>query len=94
MGRCTNRRWIDLGSNKECDSVGSELVEERREEIHGLELVDASDRDIVIVVERRYGETDETGDEADDLHPLAAVQLVVDQERGQVVAYELDSDVA
>lgn len=71
---------VDLSSDKEGDAVGAELVEEGREEIHGLEGVDAVDARVVIVVEGGHDEEDEVHEEANLHHPLAAVVLVVDEE--------------
>lgn len=73
-------RGVDLGRHEEGDGVGAELVEERGEEVHGLEGFDASDARVVLVVERGHDEEDEIEQEPDLHHHLAAVQLVVDQE--------------
>lgn len=48
---------------------------------------------IVFEVEGRDDEEDEIHQESDDLHPLAAIELVVDQERSKVVSAERDSNV-
>ncbi|KAI3477577.1 hypothetical protein L1887_60617 [Cichorium endivia] len=83
-----------LGGEEEGGGVGAELVEEGREEVDGLERLDARAGHGERVVERSADdEEDEIGDEAVGLHPLAAVLLVVDEERSHVVADERDDDV-
>jgi hypothetical protein len=77
----------------EGDSIGTELVEEGRDEVHGLELVDTLGAGVVSEVECWNGEADKASEETNDLHPLAAVEFVVDQERGEIVADEFDTDV-
>jgi len=86
-------RREDLGGGNESDTVGTKLVEERREEVHSHERVEARSLRVVFVVESRDDEEDEVAEETDDLHPLAAVELVVDHERGKVVAAESDTNV-
>lgn len=73
-------RGEDLSRDEEGDGVGAELVEEGREEVHGLEGVDALDVGVVVVVEGWDDEEDEVHEEANLLHPLASVVLVVDEE--------------
>jgi hypothetical protein len=82
-----------FNTRTEGDGIGTKLVEEGRNEVHGLELVDTLDAGIVIVVERWNGEANEASEETNDLHPLAAVEFVVDQERGEIVADEFDTNV-
>lgn len=82
-----------LGGHQEGDGVGAELVEEGGQVVHGLEGVDALGRGVVVELEGRDDKGQEAHEEADLLHVLAAVQLVVDQEGRQVVAGEGDQDV-
>ena len=51
----------DLGSDKESDTVGAELVEERGQEVHGLETVDVLRRREVVQGEPGVNEEDEVG---------------------------------
>src|SRR5690242_5468198 len=44
-------------------------------------------------VESRDNKEDEVGHETDDHHPLASVELVVNQERGKVISTEGDANV-
>ena len=83
----------DLGSDEESGAVGAELAEERRQEVHGLETAEAGTLGVVVVVESRDDEADEVAEETDHLHPFAAVCLVIDEERGQVVTDEFDADI-
>ena len=94
MGRCTYRRREHLCCDQEGDAIGAELTEERRNEIAGLECVDARWSRVVGVVECWNNEAEEVRDETDDLHPLAAVQFIVNQERGKVVSDKLDTNVS
>lgn len=84
----------DFGGDEEGDAVGAELVEEGREEVHGHEFVDVLRRGVVLVVEARHDEEDEAHHETDNLHLAATVQLVVDEERGEIVSDERDTDIA
>ena len=93
VGRCTYRCGKDLCCDQEGDAIGSELAEERGDEIHGLEFVNTSCSRVIAVVERRNNKAKEAADETDDLHPLAAVQFIVDQERGKVVSNKLDTNI-
>jgi hypothetical protein len=61
------------------------LVEERRQEVHGLESVDTVGGAVVLVVESRNNKQDEVHQEPNLLHPFPTVELVVDQERSEVV---------
>ena len=79
MGGGTDRGRVDFGRDEECDSIGAELVEEGREEIHGLEA-DEVNFGVVVVVEAWDDEEDEIHEEAKLLHVLTAVELVVDEE--------------
>lgn len=80
-------------SDQEGYGVGSELVEERRQEVHGLEGVDAGFRGVVFVPEGGNDEAKEACQETNLLHVLAAIQLVVDEERRQVVSGQRNNDV-
>ncbi len=51
------------------------------------------DAAVVLVVERWDDEHEEAHEEADLLHHLAAVKLVVDQERCQIVAAQTDAHI-
>ena len=93
VGGGTDWGWVDLGGDEEGHAVGAELVEERRQEVHGLEGVNAVDGRVVVVVEGGNDEEDEAEQEANLLHPLAAVELVINQEGGQVVAGKRAADV-
>lgn len=76
----TNRCGEHFSGDEEGDSVRTELVEERGEEVHGLEGVDTFDAGVVLVVEGWNDEQDEVHQESELLHPLATVVLVVDKE--------------
>jgi len=67
----TNGNWINLGGCDECNTVGTELVEEGGQEVHGLKGVDALDGFVVVVVERRDDEEDEVGGVIFDHPPRA-----------------------
>jgi hypothetical protein len=84
---------VTFGGHDEGDGVRAELVEEGGEEVHGLEGVDVLGGRVVLVVECGDHEEDEVHQEANLLHPLPAVELVVDQERGEVVSHQRDADV-
>lgn len=71
---------IDLGCNEEGNTVGTELVEEGREEVHCLELANVGFGGIVLKVESRNDEEDEDHSEANQLHLLSAVEFVIDKE--------------
>src|SRR5699024_49119 len=58
-----------------------------------LEAVDAGRASVVLVLECRDDKHEEAHEEANLLHHLAAVELVVDEDRGEVVAGERDGDV-
>ena len=88
----TDSGGVDLGGDDEGDTVRAELGEERRQEVHGLELV-RSLLSVVVVVESRNDEAEEVSKETDDHHPLATVELVVDHERSKVVSDESDEAV-
>lgn len=89
----TDGRGEDLGGDEEGDRIGSELVEERRQEIHGLEGGNTLDRGVVLVVEGGNDKQDEVHEESQLHHVLATEQLVVDEEAGAVVSCERDDDV-
>ncbi len=48
---------------------------------------------VIVVVEPRDDEAEEAPDETDDLHPFAAIEFVVNQERSKVISNKLDSNV-
>ena len=73
MSCSANRSRVDFGGNEEGNSVGTKLVEERGEEVHGLELFDMCRRCVVFVMEGRDDEEDEIHEEADHLHLFATV---------------------
>lgn len=83
----------DLSGDQEGDTVGTELVEERGQEVHGLEGVNVLDLSVVVVLEARNDEEDEAHHETDDLTPLATVELVVNGPHGTVVTGQLNTDV-
>ncbi|KAJ6260796.1 hypothetical protein Dda_5026 [Drechslerella dactyloides] len=93
MSRSADGRRVDFSGDKESNRVRAELVEERGHEIHCLEGMDVFPRCEVVKRERRNDEKDEIEHEADDLHPFSAVELVVDEERGKVVANQRNGDV-
>ncbi len=80
MSSGTNRCGEALGGDEEGDAVGTELVEEGREEVHCLEGPDMCRRGEVCVGEGGDDEEDEVESEADLHHVFAAVELVVDEE--------------
>ena len=71
---------IDLGCDEESDRIRAELIEERRKEIHSLERADVGGRGVVLEVEAGNNEKDEVHEEADHLHFLASIELVVNEE--------------
>lgn len=75
----TDRGREDFTSGKEGDGVRTELDKEGGQEVHGLEGVDAS-LAVVAEIESRDREEDEVHQEADVLHPLASVELIVNEE--------------
>lgn len=93
VGSGTDGGRENLTSDEEGDRVGTELVEERGDEVHGLESVDAGGANVVFVVEGRDDKHEEAHQESNLLHHLAAVHLVVDEERGEVVSAQRDNDV-
>lgn len=90
----TNGGRVDFSGGNESNGVWSELVEEGGKEVHGLESVGSLGTGVVFEVEGRDDEEDEVGNETDNHHPLASVELVVDEEGGHVVTNEGDTDVA
>lgn len=93
VGGGSHRSGEDFTSNQECHGIGSELVEERRQVVHGLEAVNTSFRGVVLIVEGRDDEAQEACQETDLLHVLATVQFVVDEERRQIVSGKRNNDV-
>jgi len=89
----TDGDGVHLGSDEEGGAVGAELLEERREEVEGLETRNVF-RGLELVEPDGTNEEDDTvTQEPDNLHPLATVELVVDEERGHVVTGERDTDI-
>lgn len=80
VGCSTNWCWIDLGSDEEGNGIGTKLVEEGRQEVHGLEGFDVSGLCVVFKMETGNDEKDKVHEEADHLHLLASVELVVNEE--------------
>ena len=80
MGCSTDGGWVDFGSNQESNGIGAELIEEGRQEVHGLEGLDVSGRCIVAEMESGDDEEDEVHEKADHLHLLASVELIVNEE--------------
>ena len=76
----TDGCWVDLGGDKEGDGVGTELVKEGGEKVHGLELLDVGVGGVILVLEGRNDEKDEVQKESNLLHILATIELVINQE--------------
>lgn len=93
VGRSSDGGGENLTSNEESDRVGTKLVEEGRQKVHGLERVDTGRAGVVLISEGGDDKHEETHKEADLLHPLTAVELVVDEEGGSVVTSEGDNNV-
>jgi len=91
--RSANGSGEYFAGNEEGDAVGAELVEEGGKEVHGLESLDTLWRGVILVVECGDNEHDKTHQETDLLHHLTAVELVVDEERGEMVASQRDDDI-
>lgn len=83
----------DLASNEEGNRVGTKLVEKRGQKVHSLESVDVLRACEVLILERRDDKHQEAHKEADLLHHLAAVQLVVNEERGHIITNQRDGNV-
>jgi len=80
-------------ATKKVTELGPNWLKKRREKVHGHEAGDAGGTGVVFVAKGGNDEADEIGEETNQLHPLAAVVLVVDQERCQVVTDEGYSNV-
>lgn len=80
VGGGTNGGGEHLASNQEGDRVGTKLVEKGRDKVHGLEGVDAGRRRVVLVLEGGNDKHEEAHEEANLLHHLAAVELVVNKQ--------------
>ena len=93
VGGGSNGGRENFRGHEEGDCIGTKLVEEGGQEVHGLKGVDALDGFVVVVVERRDDEEDEVHEETELHHSLSSDQLVVDQEGGHVVTAEGDGDV-
>jgi len=85
VGSGTDGSWEAFGGDQEGHAVGAELLEERGQEVHGLESLDTGDAGVELVVESRNNEEDEVHEETKLLHVLTANNLVVDEESGKVV---------
>lgn len=92
--RSANRGRVNLGSDEEGDRVRTKLVEERAQEVHGLEGFDVCRARVELVVESGDDEKDEVHKETHHLHPFAAIEFVVDEERSQVIATQRHAHVA
>lgn len=84
----TDRSRETFGSNQESDTVGTELVEEGRQEVHSLERLDVGGLKVVLVVESGNDEENKAEQETNLLHPLTTVEFVVNEEGSQVVTAE------
>lgn len=93
VGSSSDGGGENLTGNEESDGVGAELVEEGGQEVHGLESVDTLGAGVVLVLERGDDEHEEAHEETNLLHPLTAVELVVDEESGAVVTSQGDDNV-
>lgn len=80
VGRGADGGGEDLAGDEEGDGVGAELVEEGGDEVHGLEGVDVLGAGKVLILEGGDDEHEEAHEEADLLHELTAVHLVVDHD--------------
>ena len=89
----TNGGGENLGGDQEGDTVGTELVEEGGDEVHGLERVDVGGLVVVVELEARDDEENEAHHETDDLTPLTTVELVVDSPHSTVVTSHLTGNV-
>lgn len=79
---CSSTNWggVNLSGDKEGDRVRAKLVEERGEKVHRLEGMNPIDVGVVVVMEGGHDKEDEVEEESNLLHPLAAIQLVIDEE--------------
>lgn len=93
VGSSTDGRGEYLTSHEEGDRVGTELVEEGRYEVHGLERMDSRRTGVVVELEGGNNEHQEAHEEAHLLHHLPAVHLVVDEKRCEIVASQGDGDI-
>lgn len=84
---------VDLSSEQEGRAVGSELGEEGRQVVDGLEGVNVLGLDEVVVEERGDDEEEEHHEETDSLHADSTVELVVHEQGSEVVSDERDGDV-
>ena len=93
MRRGANWSWEDLGRNQKGNAVRPKLVEVGAEIVQSLKAVDVFRLLEIIVGEGRDNKRDKAQHESDDLHPLAAVELVVDEPCCGVVACQLDPNI-
>lgn len=80
MGGRADWGWVDFCSDEEGDGIGTELIEERGEEVHGLEFLDVFDGCVTFEVEGRDDEENEIHEETYHLHTFASVEFVVYEE--------------
>ena len=93
VGSGSDGHRVNLSGRKEGDTVGAELLEEGRQEVHGLELLDMGFRGVVFELSTRDDEEEKVHEEAESHHVLAAIKLVVDQETCEVVPTERNADI-
>ena len=87
MSGGTDGRGENLGGNEERHGIRPELIEERRQEVHGLEGLATDRRRVVLVLKGGNDEEDKVHCESNHLHLLSSVKLIIDQERGKIVAH-------
>jgi hypothetical protein len=92
MGSGSDGDGVHLSGEQESGAVGAKLLEEGRQEVDGLEAVNVGGGLELVKPDGADEETNAVTEEANDLHPLSAVVLVVDQEGSKVVAGEGDED--
>ena len=81
VGCCTDGSRVHFCSDEEGDSIGAKLVKERGQEVHSLEFFYVRVGSIIGVVESGDNEEDKVHQETNDLHLLAAIEFIIDQER-------------
>ena len=75
----SDRDGEDFGRKEESSTVRTELLEEGREVVDGLETSNTFRGLQLFVPDGRDQEEDTVHEETDDLHPLSTVKLVVNQ---------------
>lgn len=93
VGSSTDGRGEYLTSHEEGDRVGTELVKEGRDEVHGLERMNPRRTGVVVELEGGDDEHQEAHEEAHLLHHLPTVHLVVDEKGCEIVAGQGDGDI-